>query len=76
MFVYVVSLSEEFGVFQYEFVAKSPESALPRIAALYGNYGIPFTYVSEIEESYGFRYIAEDNYGDEVTVYVERTELV
>ena len=76
-YVYVVSLAEEYGDgSEVLYVAGSIETALSRVVATFGRYGIPETELKFAEYPWGFQYTGIDQYLDEVYVRLERYEVL
>ena len=76
-YVYVVSLSEEYcDGSEVLCVAGSIETALARVVATFGRYGIPETELKFTEHPWGFQYTGVDQYLDEVYVCLERYEVL
>lgn len=73
--VYVALLSEEYAEGEaLQFVARSIEAAMPRVAAVFANYGIAEWQTSEYP--WGIQLTGIDLYGDEVYLSLERTEVL
>ena len=75
-YVYVALLSEEYSEGDtLQFVAHSIDAAMPRVAAVIANiYDI--TEWQTTEQPWGIQFTGIDQYGDEVYLDLERSEVI